>query len=317
MRNSIPVISLLLVLSVLPSMAQRERRGRGQRHRQHQATGGTVYAVADDGTQLKWNVFAGAGAGPHPAVLVIHGGGFRAEPVSPRTLQAARDVATAGSNAFLVEYRLAPGGNLPGQKSAGRYPDQTNDLKKAVRAARQYPGGNGKVGAIGGSAGGAHDVYLAASGTKGDDRLDAAVALSGAYDFADPRSLQHGNFRRLVENYVGSFNTEDLRKASPITYVDSAVAPLYVIASDHEAMPPQQFPDLIRKLNEVGAKNFKQLLRSDSHEHAFAYWPDVREKALDFLKEELDAQGPPLASSATASPKVTPIPFASPSPAQP
>jgi dipeptidyl aminopeptidase/acylaminoacyl peptidase len=56
--------------------------------------------------------------------------------------------------------------------------DQTNDLKQAVRAARKYPGGNGKVGAIGGSAGGSHDVYLAATGTKDDDRLDAAVALS-------------------------------------------------------------------------------------------------------------------------------------------
>jgi hypothetical protein len=79
-------------------------------------------------------------------------------------------------------------GALPGQKSNGRYQDQTNDLK-TVREARKYPGGNGKVGAIGGSAGGSHDVYLAATETKGDDRFDAAVALSGAYDFTDKRSL--------------------------------------------------------------------------------------------------------------------------------
>ncbi len=74
----------------------------------------------------------------------------------------------------------------------------------AVREARKYPGGNGKVGAIGGSAGGSHDVYLAATGTKGDDRLDAAVAFSGAYDFTDKGSLGLQHFWRIVENYVGS-----------------------------------------------------------------------------------------------------------------
>ena len=53
--------------------------------------------------RLKWNVFPGEGPGPHPAVLVIHGGGFRDEPVSPKTLRAARDAAEAGFNAFVPE----------------------------------------------------------------------------------------------------------------------------------------------------------------------------------------------------------------------
>ena len=188
----------------------------------------------------------------------------------------------------------------------GRYPDQTNDLKKAVRAARKYPGGNGKVGAIGGSSGGSHAVYLAATGMAGDDRLDGAVALSGAFDFTDPASLRYGNFRRAVENYCGSSNPEDLRKASPITYIDATISPLYVIASDHETMAPQQLPDLVEKLNEVGAKNFKQRLRTNSEEHAFAYWPEVRETVLDFLKVELGAPAPAPVSSATASPGNSP-----------
>ena len=270
MKKSIPVIALLLILSVLSSVAQRGHRERAQ-HRQRPDLGDTVYATADDGTPLKWRVFPGAGSGPHPAVLVIHGGDFKMTPGSPMTIQSARDAAAAGFNAFLVEYRLVPPGTLPGQKSNGRYPDQTNDLKMAVREARKYPGGNGKVGAIGGSAGGSHVVYLAATGTKGDDRLDAAVAFSGAYDFTDKGSLGLQHFWRIVENYVGSSSPEDLRKASPITYVDASVAPLYVVASDDESMPPQQFSDLIRKLKEVSATNFKQRLRTNSQQHAFSY----------------------------------------------
>ena len=128
-------------------------------------------------------------------MLVIHGGGFRKEPNSPKTMQSGERRGGRGLQCFSgrVSARVTRG-RLPGQKSAGRYPDQTNDLKIAVRAARAYAGGNGKVGAIGGSAGGAHDVYLAATGTAGDDRLDAAVALSGAYDFNDHGSHEQRAF---------------------------------------------------------------------------------------------------------------------------
>jgi len=300
MKKSITFIALFLALSALSSEAQREHRER----RQRQDLGDTVYGTADDGTPLKWKVFPGAGSGPHPALLVIHGGDFNMTPGSPKTIQSARDAAAAGFNAFLVEYRLSPPSALAGQKSNGRYPDQTNDLKLAVREARKYPGGNGKVGAIGGSAGGSHDVYLAATGTKGDDRLDAAVALSGVYDFADKRSLGLQRFRRIVENYVGSSSPEDLRKASPITYVDASVAPLYVIASDNGTMPPEQYSDLVRRLKEVGATNFKQRLRTNSQQHSFSCWPEVKDEVLDFLREHLGL----------AKTSVTPTPIASATP---
>lgn len=304
MKKSITFIALFLALSALSSEAQRERRER----RQRQDLGDTVYATADDGTPLKWKVFPGAGLGPHPALLVFHGGDFNMTPGSPKTIQSARDAAAAGFNAFLVEYRLSPPSALAGQKSNGRYPDQTNDLKLAVREARKYPGGNGKVGAIGGSAGGSHDVYLAATGTKGDDRLDAAVALSGVYDFTDKRSLGLQRFWRIVENYVGSSSPEDLRKASPITYVDASVAPLYVIASDNDTMPPEQYSDLVRRLKEVGATNFKQRLRTNSQQHSFSCWPEVKDEVLDFLREHLDKEG------GLAKTSVTPTPIASATP---
>ena len=292
-KQSILSLVLLLALGMFQSEAQRqEGGGRGKsRQRQKLDSSATLYATADDGTPLKWNVFPGAGPAPHPAVLVIHGGDFKAEPASPNTVRAARDAAAAGFNAFLTHYRLAPPGRLPGQKSLGHYPDQTNDLKKAVQAARAYPGGNGKVGAIGGSAGASHAIYLAATGTKGDDRLDAAVGLSGAYDLVDLVSLPRRKAKRVVENYIGSASIEAARKASPVTYVDASVSPLFVIASDNESMPPGQLPALVHKLKQVGATNFKELLRTNSHQHAFSPWREVGEKALDFLKQELGAPG--------------------------
>ena len=140
----------------------------------------------------------------------------------------------------------------------------------AVREARKYPGGNGKVGVIGGSAGGSHDVYLAATGTKGDDgsmrpwrSLELTIYRQGV--------VRPATFLAHCQKNVGSSRPKDLRKASPIPYVDASVAPLYVVASDDESMLSQQFSDLIRKLKEVSATNFKQRLRTNSQQHAFSY----------------------------------------------
>ncbi|MEO6871755.1 MAG: CocE/NonD family hydrolase [Chthoniobacterales bacterium] len=292
---AITIFCLLCLASASPAQEGRRRQHRGNRP----PSTGPVYGKADDGTPLRWTVYPGAGPGPHPAVLVIHGGGFRREPNSQKTVRAAQDAAAAGFNAFLVEYRLASQRGLPGQTSSGRYPDQTNDLKIAVRAARKYPGGNGKVGAIGGSAGASHAVYLAATGTPGDDRLDAAVALSGAYDFNDLAAQDRPGVRKIVASYVGSSDPAALKKASPITYIDKQTAPLYVIASDHEQMPPQQYTDLITKLEAVGDTDFRKLLRTDSHAHAFVNWPVVRERCLAFLKEKLEGNSAAAASGAT------------------
>lgn len=82
---------------------------------------------------------------------------------------------------------------------------------------------------------------------------------------------------------------------------DAHVAPLYVIASDRDAMPPEQYGDLIQKLTAVGATDFQKLLRADSRAHAFAYWPEVKERCLAFLKEKLGS-APSAASTPTPSP---------------
>ncbi|PYK38112.1 MAG: hypothetical protein DME60_11710, partial [Verrucomicrobia bacterium] len=114
---------------------------------------------------------------------------------------AIQDLRDAGYLALSIEYRLAPPGSIAGQTSDGRYPDQTNDCKVAVRAARADPRCNGKVGAVGASAGATHAAYLASDGTTGDDKVDVAVCLSGAYDFSDPLSLRQSDaFKNNAEN---------------------------------------------------------------------------------------------------------------------
>lgn len=243
------------------------------------------YGVADDGTILTWQAYLARGPGAHPNVLVIHGGGFNDAPADSHLVDCARDLSRAGMNAFIIAYRLAPPGMIPGQTSDGRYPDQTNDVSVAVRAARNDPRGNGKVGAVGGSAGGSHIVYLAATGTPGDNQMDAGVCLSGAYNYGDKASSkwQRGLFFGWVSNYVNSTNSRTLTAASPIAFIKGpSLPPLLLCASSKEPMPPQQIADLVAKLDSVGVKNYQQTV-VEGGLHAFALWNSVGTDAINFL----------------------------------
>lgn len=245
-----------------------------------------LFAYASDGTPLTWRVTAPAGSGPHPAVLVIHGGGFRYVEAGPTLHQCESDLAAAGFIAFTPDYRLAPPGRLPGQISDGHYPDQTDDVHLAVAAARNDPRSTGKVGAVGGSAGGSHAAYCAETGTPGVDQLDAAVCLSGAYQFDDTDSwAENATFEDDVKNYVGSDDPATLHAASPVAFVNAASPPLALVASTEEAMPSQQLPDLAAALSAIGVP-FEQVLYP-GHRHAFANWNVYKPQAIAFLQAHL------------------------------
>jgi acetyl esterase/lipase len=251
-------------------------------------------------TPLYWDAYI-IPTGRHPAVLVIHVGGFKDGEPGPASV--ARDLNAAGFNAFAIEYRLAPPHtDIPQQVMGddGHYPEQTNDVATAIRAARAGSTAasagkvTGKVGAVGGSAGASHAAYTAAAATLGGDMLDAAVLLSGAYDFHDAASLaniQCSTFAFNVTNYVNSSvasNGGALDLASPYRRFTSRSAPVFVIATNLDPMPPQQYQILTTRLNAVRASNQTLLITEapgpgGCTRHAFGYWEDVKTQAIAFL----------------------------------
>jgi acetyl esterase/lipase len=242
-----------------------------------------VYATADDGAPLHWITFAPAKPGRYPAIVVLPGGGFITARPNTGIDLTARDLAAAGFVAFVVEYRLAPPGRIAGQKSDGRFPDQNNDVHLAIRAARKDPRGNGQVGGVGGSAGAYHVAWAAVTGTAGDDQLDAGICLSGPYDFAEAESLaSRAGYRAKVFNFVGSSDPLRLLAASPVSFVTKKIPPLFLIASEDEAVPPGQIKTMVALLRSTGVTTFQHLVLPGVR-HSYPYWPNVRDQSIAFL----------------------------------
>ena len=141
-----------------------------------------------DGKKLRLTTFVPRGDGPFPAVLVVHGGAWRAGSRNQLTMYA-KSLARRGFACFSIDYRLAP---------RHKSPAQIEDCRDAVRWIRQHAGeyrvDPGRIGAIGYSAGGHLVSLLATTGlSKADDpkgvgtKITAAVAGGAPTDFRPTR----------------------------------------------------------------------------------------------------------------------------------
>jgi len=175
------------------------------------------------------------GAGPFPAVVCIHGGGFRAgkrESYDKLCLTLAQN----GYVAITVTYRLAP---------AYPFPAAVLDSKSAVRWLRanaaKYHVDPTRIGATGGSAGGHLSQFLGVTaGVKkfdAGDNLDQSSAVACVVNFYGPSDLTK-SYGKSVDAaqvlplfFAGDLSTK-LREhivGSPLYWVTPNAAPTLVV----------------------------------------------------------------------------------------
>lgn len=165
-----------------------------------------------------------AGPGPHPAMLLIHGGGWQGGS-RHEMADLARWLASAGVTTVAIDYRLTSGG--------ARWPDLRDDVTQAMWWLREHAAELGidpqRVGVLGASAGAHLGAWLAtgdqrnARGTSSRPRL--LVGWGGPWDLsreADFEEVLRPGIARLL---AGS----DPRAASPIGRIDAGSAPALLI----------------------------------------------------------------------------------------
>lgn len=189
-----------------------------------------------DGQHLQLNLARPAGEGPFPAVVCIHGGGFRAGNRSSYDA-LIRKLAGHGYAAATVSYRLAP---------KFQYPAAVHDVKAAVRYlranARKYRINPDRIGATGGSAGGHLAQFLGLTGDikslEGEGgNLDQSSRVSCVVNYYGPSDFTQSygksvDAHEVLPLFLGG-NLEQARKrhieSSPLYWVTPGAAPTLCI----------------------------------------------------------------------------------------
>ena len=135
---------------------------------------------ATDGDIPKLYTYPAEGPGPHPAVIVMPGGGYTHLVMDKEGSVSAKWLAARGIDAFVLEYRLSP---------AYRYPAAMLDASRAVRYVRSHATELGinpaQIGVWGFSAGGHLSALLSTVHSAGDPKAkDPIDRVSDRPDFA-------------------------------------------------------------------------------------------------------------------------------------
>ena len=273
---------------------------------------GVTYAT-HDGVALQGDLYLPAGAGPFPALVAVHGGGWQA---------GARNafqywgpwLAARGTVLFAISYRLA-------KKGQKMFPQAVADVLAAVQFVR---GGAGaikvdpaRIGLFGASAGG-HLSALAALG--GDNplfkgaypqdphagvstKVKALIGVYGVYDLvAMWQTYGHQSPRENnIENFMGCSPMDDPRlyfEASPInyaTFANNALGVLLAVGTEDDLVDRAAHNDaFLLRLKQAGffvrpcvVPGAPHYWLNDPIDEPGSYSGFMAPRLLRFLKERL------------------------------
>jgi pectinesterase len=225
-----------------------------------------------------------------PAVILIHGGGWRTGERS-QGIPIAQRLAAHGYVAATVEYRLS---------IEALYPAAVYDLKAAVRwmhaHAAEYSIDTTRIAVLGCSAGGQLAALLGT--TNGDRRFEgsggnaghsndvhAVVDIDGILDFTDP--AESGKDTIPEKPSAGSYwfggPLRDKRElwveASPLVHVNAKTAPIIFINSSLERFHAGR-DAMIEKLNALGI--YSEVHTIPDTPHTFWFFHPWFERTCDF-----------------------------------
>jgi acetyl esterase/lipase/type 1 glutamine amidotransferase len=216
-----------------------------------------------------------------PAIVMIHGGGWRSWPDGKWTkstdVETARGFASRGYWVASIDYRLS---------DVARFPAALLDCKRAIRWVRSHAAEQkvdpDRIGVWGFSAGGHLALLLGctdkkagydddAEGTTVSCRVQAVTSWAGLSDLADPtgpRKLE-GERVDLCRRFLGGTYDElpDLyRKASPVSYVGPGNPPTFLVHGDRdEKVPYSNSEFMLEKLKAAGVEATLLTVRGAGH----------------------------------------------------
>ena len=242
------------------------------------------YGVANGKPLMLDAYLPAARTGSRPAVVMIHGGGWRVGDKGSWADEANR-LAEKGWVALSVNYRL---------DEPSPFPAEIEDVQAAVRWVRLNADAYGvdpkRIAALGESAGGHLTAMLATLGQgKLDD--DARILVGAAWSPpTDLGALARSRGDEWASRLIGctiATCPDRLAAASPVTHVDRTDAPLYLINSTDELVPLSQAESMAARLAAAGVDHRLDVL--PGNRHALDFRQDAWAPTVAFLERHLGA----------------------------
>ncbi len=255
-----------------------------------------AYAHPGDKTLLL-DAHVPEGAGPFPAVIFVHGGGFDTGSKSTNTRTVLEPVERAGYAWFSIDFRMAP---------EFQFAQTREDIESAIRwvkaNASEYKVNAGKLALIGESSGALLANYVGTHETP-ETRVAAVVDLYGPVDYSrlaleridHPERFNMASINRHAAQGGGTHffgvhkvDTDGLRKLyelAPIAAVHKGMAPFLCIhGTKDDQVPYQQSVAMCNAMKAVEAGC--ELITIEGGGHSMSGW---RAPEMQHWKAELVA----------------------------
>jgi len=259
-----------------PDIAKVEPRTHPQVNEQRDVVYQTFGQTLFGKRELHADVFLPVKGNSRPAIVLVHGGGWRAGDKSMNT-PMAQELALRGIVAISIEYRLS---------LEAKYPAAVQDVKSAVAWVRQHAaqlGVNPHAIAVGGASAGGQLAALTGA-TNGVAMLggeempqpelstvQAVVDMDGILDFMHPESLA---LKRNANNadvfwFGGDYNALPNRwkEASPVSWIKKN-APPFLFVNSSQTRFHAGYQTVVSRLDAAGIYNEVHVLKHAPH----SYW---------------------------------------------
>ena len=236
---------------------------------------------------------------PVPAMVYIHGGGWRAGSKN-RVPGWLTNGVRAGSWAVVsVEYRFT---------DVAPHPTQVNDCVRAIQFVRHNAADWNidpqRIGVTGGSAGGHLSLWVALHDDAADadsedpverhsSRVACAVSFAGPTDWSFLSELghEHPAYRQLLGYEPGTpadeMDAKRKKDVSPISFVSPDDPPVMQVHGDQDSIVPVKHArNMHERLKSVGVKTELVIIEGANHGVAGA-GPQVAKRAGTFVREQL------------------------------
>jgi acetyl esterase/lipase len=229
---------------------------------------------------LVGDVYRPAMSGPRPAVLLLHGGGWKAPERRSDMVSIARKLAERGYVVLNATYRTTPDWT---------YPAPVEDLREAIKWLRAQTKTLGvdpeRVGVFGYSAGGHLAALLGLMDGPRETRVQAVVAGGAPSDL----TLYTGG--SLVPAFMGGTLAEVpevFAKASPVNHASAGDPPVFIYHGRWDRLVPAEHARrLAAALERAGVRHEIYWLEFRAHITAFVFEGGSEKAAIDFLDREL------------------------------